>query len=238
MIEAKNISKSFGRFKALNNVSFKTEKGESIALIGPNASGKTTFIKSLLGLVIPDTGSFFINGNIISNNSDYRKHIGYMPQIGRYPESLTIKQVLQLMLDMRAKTNADADNDLIDAFGLRSIFDKRMSTLSGGTRQKVSACIAFLFNPNIILLDEPTAGLDPLSAEILKEKIVAERKKGKTILITSHIFSELDEIISSLVYFKDGRILFKKTVNEITFETKEEKFSKALANYIKRSGNA
>jgi len=80
------------------------------------------------------------------------------------------------------------------------------------------------FNPNIILLDEPTAGLDPLSAEILKEKIVAERKKGKTILITSHIFSELDEIISSLVYFKDGRILFKKTVNEITFETKEEKF--------------
>lgn len=233
MIEAKNISKSFGRFYALKDVSLSVNKNESLALIGPNASGKTTFIKSLLGLVIPDNGAFFINGNITTNNSDYRKIIGYMPQIGRFPDNMTIKQVFQLILDIRGETFATTDDYLINAFNIYSIFSKRMSTLSGGTRQKVSACIAFLFNPQIILLDEPTAGLDPISADILREKIISERNKGKTIIITSHILSELDDVANTLVYFKDGTVLFKKGIIQLLEETQQHKLGRALAYYIK-----
>ncbi len=208
MIIARNVNKSFGKLNALDNVSVTCNKGECIALIGPNGCGKTTLIKSILGMVVSDSGFITFNGKNIKHNWKYRGQIGYMPQIGRYPENMTIGQVLDMMKDIRNTNNSILDEELIKSFGLKEMLIKRMSTLSGGTSQKVSASLAFLFNPDVLILDEPTAGLDPVSSEILKEKIITEKNKGKLILITSHILSELDDLSFSNNFYAGRKNLF------------------------------
>ena len=109
-----------------------------------------------------------------------------------------------------------------------------MCTLSGGTTQKVSATLAFLFNPDVLILDEPTAGLDPLASEILKEKIIAEKAKGKLILITSHLLSELDELISQVIFMQEGHLIFHKNVEQLKAETGVDKISKAIIHILKQ----
>jgi Cu-processing system ATP-binding protein len=231
MIEAKNVCKSFGKLKVLNDVSFKSSAGQCIALIGPNGCGKTTFIKSILGMVVSDSGSIYILGKDIAGGWEYRDVIGYMPQVGRYPENMKIGQVIEMLTDIR-QSKTTTDDDLINAFGLKQLYNKRMGTLSGGTMQKVSASIAFLFQPQILILDEPTAGLDPVASEVLKEKVLAEKEKGKLILITSHILSELDELVSHILYMQDGSILLYKTLSDIKEETGETKLSRAIAHFM------
>lgn len=231
MIIANNVSKKFGKLQALQNVSVTCNKGECIALIGPNGSGKTTLIKSILGMVVPDSGFITFNGNNILHHWQYRSEIGYMPQIGRYPDHMRIVDVLNMMKDIRQHKGA-IDEELIGAFGLDELKQKRMRTLSGGTRQKVSACLAFLFDPQVLILDEPTAGLDPVSSEILKEKIIREKQKGKLVLVTSHVLSELDDLVTQVIYMQDGELRFHKTIEALRADTGQEKLSKAIAHVM------
>jgi len=235
MIRADNITKTFGKLNVLNSISLTFNKGETVALIGPNASGKTTFIKCLLGLVIPDSGTVLFKNENIAGTCLYRENIGYMPQIGRYPDNMTIGQIFDMIIDLRKKNNRELDRELITSFDLETIFNKRMRTLSGGTRQKVSASLAFLFHPEVIILDEPTAGLDPLSSEILKEKIRKEKQHGKLILITSHVLSDLDDLVSEVIYFNEGNLLFHKNISQLRSETGEEKLSRAIAAVMKNN---
>ena len=232
MIIANNLSKKFGKLQALDNVSVTCNKGECIALIGPNGSGKTTLIKCILGMVIYNSGFITFNGKNILHDWEYRAKIGYMPQIGRYPENMTIGQVLDMMKDIRKQKGFNMDEELIQAFKLDSMMNKRMRTLSGGTRQKVSASLAFLFNPDVLILDEPTAGLDPVASEILKEKISKEKEKGKLVLITSHVLSDLDDLVSQVIYMQDGKLCFHKSIEEIKIETKQDKLAKAIASLM------
>lgn len=232
MIIANNINKQFGKLKALNNVSVTCNKGECIGLIGPNGCGKTTLIKSILGMVVCNSGFITFNGKNILHEWQYRSAIGYMPQTGRYPESMTIGQVLDMMKDIRKNKDTQLDEELVNKFELKSLLNKRMRTLSGGTMQKVSAALAFLFNPDVLILDEPTAGLDPVSAEILKEKIITEKAKGKLILITSHILSELDELVTQVIYMQDGQLIFHKSIDELRADTGHQKLSKAIASVM------
>lgn len=232
MIIANNINKKFGRLKALDNVSVSCNKGECIALIGPNGSGKTTFIKAILGMVLCDSGFITFNGKNILHDWEYRSKIGYMPQIGRYPDNMSIGQLMIMMKDIRKPKNIKLDEELVNKFELDKLYDKRMRTLSGGTRQKVSASLAFLFNPEVLILDEPTAGLDPVAAEILKEKIIAEKAKGKLVLITSHILSELDDLVSQVIYLQDGKLIFHKKIEALREDTGQEKLSKAIATVM------
>jgi Cu-processing system ATP-binding protein len=231
MIIASNVTKKFGKLKALDNVSATCGKGQCIALIGPNGSGKTTLIKSILGMVVPDSGFITFNGKNILHDWEYRSKIGYMPQIGRYPDNMTIGQVLDMMKDIRQE-KSNLDEELIETFQLRPLYKKRMRTLSGGTRQKVSACIAFLFNPDVLILDEPTAGLDPVSSEQLKEKIIREKEKGKLVLITSHVLSELDDLVTHIIYMQDGVMRFHKSIEDLKADTGELKLSKAIAHFM------
>ena len=236
MIIATNVSKQFGKLSALNNVSVTCNKGECIALIGPNGSGKTTLIKSILGMVVPDNGFITFNGKNILHDWLYREFIGYMPQTGRYPENMTIGQVLDMMKDIRKKNkNTYLDDELVNAFKLDSLLDKRMRTLSGGTRQKVSASLAFLFNPDVLILDEPTAGLDPVASEILKEKIIQEKKKGKLVLITSHIMSELDDLVTQVIYMQEGNLVLHKSLETLRRDTGEDKLSRAIASVMMKN---
>ena len=232
MIEIKNISKKFGKLEVLKNVSASCNSGQCIALIGPNGCGKTTLIKSILGMVIPDSGSMEFNQKSIFGDYLYREKIGYMPQIGRYPDTMTIGEIIEMVKIIR-NSKDNLDEDLFRDFEIEKMLNKQMRTLSGGTTQKISAVLAFMFNPDVLILDEPTAGLDPLAAEVLKEKIIKEKGKGKLILITSHLLSELDDLISEIIFMQDGKIFFHKKVNELKEETQEDKISKAIAKILR-----
>ncbi|HTM92305.1 MAG TPA: ABC transporter ATP-binding protein [Flavisolibacter sp.] len=231
MIRIENINKRFKKLHALNGINAHFNKGQVISLIGPNGSGKTTLIKSILGLVKPDSGQIFFNDEAISQNVEYRKNIGYMPQIGRYPDNMKIGQLFKMIKNIR--TEKEWDEEMYYRFKLDTILDKSMKALSGGTRQKVSAALAFLFNPDVLILDEPTAGLDPLSSEILKDKILSEKEKGKLILITSHVLSDLEDLTTDVMYLQDGKIVFNKSMAELKQETGEEKLGKAIAWMMK-----
>jgi Cu-processing system ATP-binding protein len=236
MIEIKELQKKFGKFEVLKNINLSCKKGECIALIGPNGCGKTTLIKSVLGMVLPDSGTIHFNGNSVLGEYLYREKIGYMPQIGRYPDNMTIGQIIEMIKKIRNSSD-NLDEDLFHAFELEKMFDKQMRTLSGGTTQKVSAVLAFLFNPDVLILDEPTAGLDPLAAELLKEKIIKEKEKGKLILITSHLLSELDDLITEIIFMQEGKVHFHQKVEELKTTTGEEKISKAIAKILKNKQN-
>jgi len=236
MIEIKNIYKKFGKLEVLNDVNLTFKKGECIALIGPNGCGKTTLIKSVLGMVIPTKGDVLFDQKSILKKYKYREQIGYMPQIGRYPDYMTVGRIIEMIKKIR-NSDQELDEDLIKAFELEKIFDKQMRTLSGGTTQKVSAVLAFIFNPEVLILDEPTAGLDPLASEILKEKIIKEREKGKLILITSHLLSELDDMITQIIFMQDGKVHFHKTIDDLLRSTNEQKISKAIAKILKNESN-
>lgn len=232
MIRAEAISKSFGKLNVLREVSVRLDTGRVVAVIGPNGSGKTTFIKTLLGMVVPDSGTVLFDNQPIVNQHAYRSQIGYMPQIGHYPANLKIRQLFEMMIDVRENATTQLDEDLVAAFQLKGFFEKALGTLSGGTKQKVSAALAFLFNPSVLILDEPTAGLDPLSSEILKEKIQKEHQKGKLILITSHVMSDLDELATDVLYLQDGSVQFYKTITELKLETGESKLGRVIAQLM------
>ena len=235
MIRASNIVKKFGKLTALDNINLSFNKGESIALIGPNGSGKTTFIKCLLGMVVPDSGLITVNNLDIKANWKYRSRIGYMAQVGRFPDNMTIAQVIHMMKDIRRPFTRSIDDELVQRFNLGAMMEKRMCTLSGGTRQKVGACLAFMFQPDILILDEPTAGLDPVSTEILKAKITREKANGKLVLITSHVLSELDEIITEVVYMQEGKLKFHKSFDQLKEDTGANQLSKAMAHVMQNN---
>lgn len=231
MIAIEDVNKTFGKLSALNHVDIQFNRGKSYALIGPNGSGKTTLIKSILGMVVPTSGEIKFDGKPIRNDCKYREQIGYMPQISHFPENMRIGQLMDMMKNIRREIT-QTDEELVDAFNLKKIYDKRMHAMSGGTRQKVGAALAFLFNPPALILDEPTAGLDPVSVEILKYKISKERLAGKLFIISSHILSDLEELSSDVVYIFEGKIHYDASLEDLKFQTGETRLSKAIANMI------
>jgi Cu-processing system ATP-binding protein len=146
---------------------------------------------------------------------------------------MKIGQLFRMIKNLRNDENK-IDEELFYQFKLDTILDKSMRSLSGGTRQKVSAALAFLFDPQILILDEPTAGLDPLSSEILKAKIAGEKSKGKLILITSHILSDLEDLTTHVMYLQEGKLMFFKGLEELQSETGEQRLAKAIAQLMKR----
>ena len=233
MIEARDICKTFGRVRALDGFSATMRAVHAYSLIVPNGSGKTTFIKCLLGTVIPDSGIVTIDHESLLANPMLRARIGYMPQIGRYPDNMRVGQLFDMLHEIRRGTSSSRDEDLMHAFAIDKIASKPMRTLSGGTRQRVSACVAFLFNPDVLVLDEPTAGLDPVSVEILKEKVMTERNKGKLILLTSHILSDLDEITTDVMFLIEGKLRFSKPIDALRTECGEDKLGKLIARFMR-----
>ncbi len=227
MIDATNLRKRFGALEVLHDVSVGIRTGAVTALVGPNGSGKTTLIKIVLGLARADAGVFSVNGQPADEAGAYRRHIGYMPQAARFPENLRVRDVLELVRALRP--DAPRDEELISAFRLALEMDKLVGTLSGGTRQKVNAAIAFLFRPSLLILDEPTAGLDPIASGILKDKIRQVRGEGRSVLITSHILTELEELADDVAFLCDGHLRFSGSVAALLERSGERRLEAAIA---------
>ncbi len=231
MIKVQNITKIYNKLTALNNVSVNLFPTQSIALIGPNGSGKSTLMKCILGLVFPDKGTIEVHGEKITISENYRKIIGYMPQIVRFPDNMKVQQLFNMIQDIRNEKNK-IDNELFEQFEIGTFINKPLGALSGGMKQKVNAALAFMFEPDILILDEPTAGLDPLSAELLKEKIKKEKERGKLIIISSHILADLEEITTHVIYLIDGELEFFKSMESLIKDTDTPNLSKAIAKIM------
>lgn len=229
------LTKRFGRLEALRGLDLTFAPGRITAVVGPNAAGKTTLIKAILGLVRPDRGGGVVevDGIGVGTGPAYRERIGYMPQAARFPEHLTGREVLRFLRDLRGP-RATLDEELIERFRLEPSLGKPIRTLSGGTRQKLNAAVAFLFRPSLLILDEPTAGLDPVAAGVLKDKLLRAPAEGATVLMTSHIMSEIEELAQDLVFLMEGAIAFQGPVQALLAETGETRLERAIARRLER----
>lgn len=230
MVSITNLHKKFGSLVVLNGLNLKTPESGIIAVLGPNGSGKTTLIKSILGMVVPQKGEIEVNGQKVKKHWNYRKDIDYLPQIANFPGNLRVQELIDMIKDLRGK-NA-RDRELISLFKLEPFLDKKLSNLSGGSKQKVNLVLCFMFDSPLIILDEPTSGLDPVSLIRLRKLIQQEKAKGKIILITSHIMSFVEEISDRIVFLLEGQIYFNGTVEELKTSTGENDFEHAIANIL------
>jgi Cu-processing system ATP-binding protein len=236
IISIKGLKKSFDKNPVLKGIDVSFNKGTIAAVMGPNGSGKTTLLKCVLGLVKPDAGEIIVNGINIKNNCEYRKFIGYMPQTPRFPENLKVKELIEMLKDVN-EWFSDYDEELLNRLNMPVIYNKLIGTLSAGTKQRVNCAISFLFNQKIIILDEPTAGLDPVSCDIVKEKIIKEKENGKLIIITSHIVSEVEALADRIVFLLEGNVHVNSTVNELKDRTNESNLNKAVAKIMTDYGS-
>lgn len=231
MITIQQLHKSFGDHHVLKDINLEIPDGHSIGIVGPNGSGKTTMIKTFLGLVKPDSGTITINNTTLNGDYQYRRNIGYMPQQARYPENMYASELFEFLENLRSETG-ELKDEIIEEFNLQSEIDKPLRVLSGGNRQKVGAVLAMMFNPSILLFDEPTAGLDPHSSFIFKERIRKEKKAGKTILITSHIMSELEQLVESVVFILEGEIRYYGTIGDLLKNNQQDHLEGAIAQMM------
>jgi Cu-processing system ATP-binding protein len=232
MIQVRGLGKSYGKLAVLHGVDLDLTPGEITAVIGPNASGKTTLNRIILGLVRPDAGVVTVGGTVVNGTSAYRDRIGYMPQAARFPENLCAQDVFEMLADLRG-AGAARDEELVERFDLSGVMRTPLRTLSGGMRQRVNAALAFLFRPDFLILDEPTAGLDPVSSSTLKDKILRERATGRTFVLTSHVLSELEELADRIAFLLDGRIRFTGTQQELKRLTGESTLERAIAHLMR-----
>jgi Cu-processing system ATP-binding protein len=233
MIEFRGIAKSFGPAKVLRGVDLTIERGRVVGLVGPNGAGKTTLIKLLLGLARPTGGDVFVDGDSTSAGDAYRARIGYMPQIARFPENLTAAELFRMLRSLRGDS-ASRDDGLVERLGLADQLDKPLRVLSGGTRQKVNAALALMFRPDILVLDEPTAGLDPLSSATLKDEILARNEAGATVLITSHVMGELEDLCDEVAFLLDGTVRYAGSIRALTEQTRQQSLERAIASLMIR----
>lgn len=227
MIKIQNLHKKFSKNQVLSGLDLDINNGGVFAVLGPNGSGKTTLIKCILGMVVPNKGDIAVMDTNVKNSWKYRQEIDYLPQIANFPSNLRVKELIRMIKDLRQKPSDE--ERLIALFGLEHFLDKKLSTLSGGTKQKVNIVLAFMFDCPLMILDEPTSGLDPASLICLKDLIRQEKAKGKTILITSHIMQFVEAMADEIIYLLEGKIYFKGSMEELKVKTGQVDFEHAIA---------
>ncbi|MEW5796081.1 MAG: ABC transporter ATP-binding protein [Candidatus Zixiibacteriota bacterium] len=234
MIEISHLHKRYGRFVALHEIDLSISRGRVTGIIGPNGSGKSTLLKCLLGLVKPTSGSISIGGYLLNGSSDYRRHLGYVPQVARFPLDLTGRETIAVVKGLRPEPTT-LESELIALFGLETELGKRVRAMSGGTRQKLSVVLACMHDPALLICDEPTAGLDPLTNTRLKEYILSLKEKERTILLTTHIMSDLDEVAEDVIVLLEGRVRYHGSVRELKLQTAEPRLEMAVARLLERN---
>ena len=227
MIELQKISKTYGTQNVLSEISLTLEKGKITGLVGPNGCGKTTLIKSVLGLVIPDGGKILVDGEDIDGKYMYRQNIGYLPQNPDFPANLSVKELFDMLMDVREQTSKSL-GQLTQIFQLEDQMGKTFSSLSGGTKQKVAAVTAFMFDSPFLILDEPTVGLDPVTSQRLKTLTRDRAKAGAGVLLVSHIMSEMDQLVDQMTFVLDGKVQYSGSVSDLKSKTKTDNLEQAV----------
>ncbi|MAO07295.1 MAG: copper ABC transporter ATP-binding protein [Alteromonas sp.] len=230
MIQIEQLHKKFGKNKILEGVNLTIGSQGVFAILGPNGSGKTTLIKTILGMVIPDKGIVTVNENSIKTHWKYRDDIDYLPQIANFPANLKVRELIAMIKDLRNRQGND--ERLISLFKLQPFLSKKLGNLSGGTKQKVNLVLTLMFDSPIIILDEPTTGLDPIALLHLKQLIAEEKEKGKIILITSHIMGFVEEIADEIVFLLEGKVYFKGTIDTLKTQMETSNFEQAIASLL------
>jgi Cu-processing system ATP-binding protein len=230
-VRARGIGKRFGPLQVLRDVDACFRPGRITAILGPNGAGKTTLLKMILGLVRPDEGTVTLGERTVNGEADYRRDVGYMPQLPRFPENLTGWELTAMLDDLRDFAGP-GDETLLDAFDLRAEMEKPFRTLSGGNRQKLNASLALRYGARVLVLDEPTAGLDPVAARVLKERVRTERERGCTVLLTSHELGQLQAMADDVVFLLDGEVRFEGEVAELLAATGHADLEGAIASLI------
>ena len=223
MIEAKEDSKKFKNGKGIFDLNFQVKQGEVFGFIGPNGAGKSTTIRHLMGFLKPDKGRFTINGHDCWSESEkVKESIGYLPGEIVFPAGLTAKEFIDLEISIHNGRGEKSSKELIDRFELNtSVPIKRMSK---GMKQKLAIVSAFMIDPDVIILDEPSTGLDPLMQKELINLFVEEKNKGKTIFLSSHIFEEIETIADTICIIKNGHIVKKQSLEEVIEQMQQQVF--------------
>ncbi|MBM6615031.1 ABC transporter ATP-binding protein [Desemzia sp. RIT804] len=231
VIEVNHLTKDYGHGRGIFDVSLQVNKGEVLSFLGPNGAGKTTTIRHLVGFSNPEKGSATINGlSCNKQTSKILENVGYLPGEVALPEGLTGLEFIQMMQGLRNSYNQQRLDYLLDIFQLDP--KGKIKRMSLGNKRKLAVVTAFMADPDILILDEPTSGLDPVMQEVFIKFMKEEKRQGKTILLSSHIFSEVDAICDTIAIIKDGKIVStvkaadirynKNKMFHITFESARE----------------
>lgn len=229
MIHFKNIHKSFGRQQVLKGIDVLIDKPGIYAVLGPNGSGKTTLIKSLMAMVRPSQGQIdFMNQPV--QDDEYRRHIAYLPQIARFPENLTTSEFFDFIENIRGK--ASRKKELIEWFDLAEYLNENLRTLSGGTRQKINLVSALMYDTKVVVLDEPTIGLDPVALLKLKDWIRREQKQEKMILFTTHVMDIVEELADEIIFILEGKVYYRGDQETLFEQTSTSDVEHAIAHLL------
>lgn len=222
MISVKNLKKRYGEIVAVNGVSFDVNRNETVALLGPNGSGKTTTLKSIVGLVIPDEGEIYINGiNLKSEPKKAKEFVSFLPQRIYLSENLKVIEILEFFRKIR-NASVQRVEYVVEVLGLKDILNKYGRELSGGTVQRLGIAIALLPDVPILILDEPTISLDPEGVMKFKSLLSSLKNEGKTILFTTHLLNEVDELADKVGILVGGRLITFENASELKRKLKFE----------------
>lgn len=245
VIEVKNLTHNYGHFRGVFDVSFSVKKGEVFGFLGPNGAGKSTTMRHLMGYSEPQNGNCYINGlDCWKNHAKLMSDVGYLPGEVALPEGVSGKGFLDMMRGMR-KGKADRTEELIKTFDVNT--ESSVKRMSIGEKRKLAVAAAFMNDPDVLLLDEPTSGLDPVMQETFIDFVRKEKEKGKTVLLSSHIFSEVEALCDRIAIIKEGKIVsvisadevkhFKRKTFAVTFADKAcyDKFNKEDFDFRERN---
>lgn len=219
MLEVKNLSKYFGIKKAVDDVSFNVERGHILGILGKNGAGKSTIFRIILNILDPDEGEVLYNGEKI--NGEISDRIGYLPEVGSLIDSYTVYEQCMYYGKMKSMKTEDIKNhmfELLEQFEIVEYANMKIKELSKGNKQKIQFIIALLHNPDLLILDEPFSGLDPVSVEYFKRIILQLKDQGKTIIFSSHIMSQVEMLCEDIVIINNGKIVLNGNLESIKQE--------------------
>ena len=215
MIEVSHVSRNFGDFRAVNDVSFSIPTGQIVGLLGPNGAGKTTTMRMITGFLNPSDGSVKIDGiDIAENPVEAKKKIGYMPESAPLYGDMIVEDYLKYIADMHGEDPAVKVPALCAECGLKEVMSKNISELSRGNRQRVALAHALMHDPEILILDEPTSGLDPNQVEDVRA-IIREIGKTRTVIISTHILSEVETLCSRAIIISGGKLVADSSIENL-----------------------
>ena len=226
MIKVEKISKSFGFVKAVEDISFEINKGEIVGFLGPNGAGKTTTMRMLTGFTSADSGKIFVDGqNIEENTTQIQKKVGYLPESNPLYKDMQVSEFLNLTADLNGIKKADKKKALdfvVEAIDIKDVFYRPIGELSKGFKQRVGIAAALIHNPEIIIMDEPTEGLDPNQRKEIRA-LIKKLAKDHTIIISTHIMQEASAVCDRMLIINKGRLVANGTTEELSLSAKNER---------------